>query len=192
MILPAAGRLAGISTMEAANAFLPAFVQTYNARFAKPPARDRDLHRPMAGINDLDDILCWREQRSVSRRVVVNYNRMKFMLRPDKTSAAVAGKLVDIYDFPDGRLEIRLERTALALLCLRPVVARQPRGHHREQASRRGAGLDQAVAAPNLDVELQQSTAELGHAVSGGGIFPRYPKDRMLVGIRCHIIHFMS
>src|SRR5882762_1639099 len=100
-------RLAGISTIEAANAFLPNFVQTYNARFAKPPARDRDLHRTMAGMNDLDDILCWREQRSVSRQLVVNYNRMKFMLRPDKTPAAVAGKLVDIYDFPDGRLEIR-------------------------------------------------------------------------------------
>jgi hypothetical protein len=100
-------RLAGISTIEAANAFLPAFVQTYNGRFAKPPARDRDLHRPIAGMNDLDDILCWREQRSVSRQLVVNYNRMKFMLRPDKTPAAVAGKLVDIYDFPDGRLEIR-------------------------------------------------------------------------------------
>ncbi|WP_051677575.1 ISNCY family transposase [Bradyrhizobium sp. URHD0069] len=100
-------RLAGISAMEAANAFLPAFVQTYNGRFAKPPARDRDLHRPIAGMNDLDDILCWREQRSVSRQLVVNYNRMKFMLLPDKTPATVAGKLVDIYDFPDGRLEIR-------------------------------------------------------------------------------------
>jgi hypothetical protein len=100
-------RLAGISTIEAANAFLPTFVQTYNVRFAKPPARDRDLHRPIAGRNDLDDILCWREQRSVSRQLVVNYNRMKFMLRPDKTSAALAGKLVDIYDFPDSRLEIR-------------------------------------------------------------------------------------
>jgi hypothetical protein len=29
------------------------------------------------------------------------------MLRPNKTSAALAGKVVDIYDFPDGRLEIR-------------------------------------------------------------------------------------
>jgi hypothetical protein len=45
-------RLAGISTMEAPNAFLPAFVQTYNARFAKPPANERDLHRPIAGTND--------------------------------------------------------------------------------------------------------------------------------------------
>jgi hypothetical protein len=45
--------------------------------------------------------------RPVARQLVVNYNRMKFMLRPDKTPAAVAGKPVDIYDFPDGRLEIR-------------------------------------------------------------------------------------
>src|SRR3977135_4212989 len=73
----------------------------------EPPASERDLHRPIASTNDLDDILCWREQRSVSRQLVINYNRMKFMLRPNKTSAAVAGKLVDIYDFPDGRLEIR-------------------------------------------------------------------------------------
>jgi transposase-like protein len=100
-------RLAGISSIEAANAFLPAFVQTFNGRFAKPAASERDLHRPIAGINDLDDILCWREQRSVSHQLVVNYNRMKFMLRPDETSAALAGKVVDIYDFPDGRLEIR-------------------------------------------------------------------------------------
>jgi hypothetical protein len=99
-------RLAGISTMEAVNAFLPGFVQTYNNRFAKPPASKRDLHRPIAGT-DLDGILCRREQRSVSRQLVINYNRMKFMLRPDKTSAALAGKIVDIYDFPDGRLEIR-------------------------------------------------------------------------------------
>jgi hypothetical protein len=46
------------------------------------------LHRPIAGINDLDEILCWREQRSVSRQLVVNYNRMKFMLRPDNLSPA--------------------------------------------------------------------------------------------------------
>src|ERR1700682_742078 len=39
------------------------------------------------------------------------------------------------------------------------------------------------IGAENLDVELRQSTAELGHAVSAGGILPRYPKDRMLVGI---------
>src|SRR5258706_8409748 len=38
-------RLAGISTIEAANAFLPNFVANYNGRFAKPAARDQDFHR---------------------------------------------------------------------------------------------------------------------------------------------------
>src|ERR1700676_2287350 len=42
------------------------------------------------------------------------------------------------------------------------------------------------IGAQNLDVELRQSAAELGHAVTTGGIFPRYPKDRMLVGIERH------
>jgi transposase len=41
-------RLAGVNTLEAGNAFLPGFVADYNARFAKPPANAKDLHRPMA------------------------------------------------------------------------------------------------------------------------------------------------
>lgn len=53
-------RLAGISTIEAANAFLPSFVANYNGRFAKHPARDKDLHRL---LDPRQDILCWREQR---------------------------------------------------------------------------------------------------------------------------------
>src|ERR1700736_386021 len=106
-------RLAGISTIEAANAFLPAFVQTYNARFAKPPASERDLHRPIAGTNDLDDILCWREQRSVSRQLVINYSRMKLTLKPEGLAVRLRGKMVEIYDFPDGRLEVRWKGRSL-------------------------------------------------------------------------------
>ena len=35
-------RLAGIASIEAGNAFLPAFMADYNARFAKPPSRLAD------------------------------------------------------------------------------------------------------------------------------------------------------
>jgi hypothetical protein len=55
-------RLAGIGDLEAANAFLSGFMATYNSQFARPPALDRDLHRPLAGLNDLGDILCWQER----------------------------------------------------------------------------------------------------------------------------------
>ena len=38
---------------------------------------------------------------------MVNYNRMKLMLRSNPVTTHLAGKTVDIYDFPDGRLEVR-------------------------------------------------------------------------------------
>src|SRR5258705_219633 len=59
-------RLAGINTIEAANAFLPNFVADYNGRFAKPACRNHDLHRSADRRQDLDQILCWREHRQVS------------------------------------------------------------------------------------------------------------------------------
>jgi hypothetical protein len=48
-------RLCGIDTTAAGNAFLPAFIDGYNARFAKAPLEDRDVHRPLAGHDDLDE-----------------------------------------------------------------------------------------------------------------------------------------
>src|SRR3981189_3596240 len=106
-------RLAGISTIEAANAFLPNFVANYNGRFAKPAARDQDFHRSVDPGQDLDQILCWREQRQVSHQLVVNYSRMKLTLKPEGLAVRLRGKMVEIYDFPDGRLEIRWKGRSL-------------------------------------------------------------------------------
>jgi Homeodomain-like domain len=107
-------RLAGISDLEAANAFLPGFVESYNSKFARAPARDLDLHRPLDGMNQLGDILCWRETRRVSQQLVVHYNQMKFTLHPTEITARLVGQAVEIYDFPDGRLEIRWKGLPLA------------------------------------------------------------------------------
>src|SRR5207245_2296751 len=106
-------RLAGISTIEAANAFLPSFVANYNGRFAKPAARDQDFHRSVDPRQDLDQILCWREQRQVSHQLVVNYSRMKLTLKPEGPAVRLRGKMVDVYDFPDGRLEVRWKGRSL-------------------------------------------------------------------------------
>jgi hypothetical protein len=44
-------RLAGARTLAEGNAVLPAFMADYNARFAKPPANKKDLHRPLVTIS---------------------------------------------------------------------------------------------------------------------------------------------
>ena len=101
-------RLAGISTIDAANAFLPGFVAHYNGRFAKPPARDQRLSSCRSiPVRISIDVLCWREQRKVSHQLVVNYNRMKLTLKAEGLATRLRGKMVEIYDFPDGRLEVR-------------------------------------------------------------------------------------
>src|SRR3954471_1675692 len=65
-------------------------------------------------MNDLGDILCWRETRRVSQQLVVHYNRMKFTLHPSEITARLVRQEVEIYDFPDGRLEIRWKGLPLA------------------------------------------------------------------------------
>src|ERR1700692_1860603 len=89
------------------------FVANYNGRFAKLPARDKDLHRLLDPRQDLDEVLCWREQRQVSHQLVVNYSRMKLTLKPEGLAVRLRGKMVEIYDFPDGRLEVRWKGRSL-------------------------------------------------------------------------------
>jgi hypothetical protein len=52
-------RLAGISSIDTANAWLLGFVATHNARFGREPANAKDLHRKLIAADDLDEILAW-------------------------------------------------------------------------------------------------------------------------------------
>src|SRR5271165_2183770 len=60
-------RLAGAATLAEGNALLPAFIADYNTRFAKPPANDKDLHRPLRAGDDLDNAFAWKEERTLSQ-----------------------------------------------------------------------------------------------------------------------------
>src|SRR6516225_4104163 len=75
-------RLAGISTVEAANAWLPGFVEDYNKRFGRAPANAKNLHRPLTEADDLDEILAWREERTLTRNLTLRYDRMMLLLDP--------------------------------------------------------------------------------------------------------------
>ena len=59
-------RLAGIASIEAANVWLPPFIAAYNERFGRVPLNSKDLHRPLSVHDNLDEILAWREMRTVT------------------------------------------------------------------------------------------------------------------------------
>ena len=107
-------RLAGVTTLAEGNALLPAFVADYNARFAKPPANKKDLHRPLRAGDDLDDAFAWKEERTLSRALTLQYDKILFILEPSEQAKAAIGKRVTVVDYPDGRLAIRYRGVALA------------------------------------------------------------------------------
>jgi len=100
-------RLAGVNSMEDGNAFLPSFMADYNARFAKAPFNDKDLHRPMQPRDRLDEAFTWRAERTLSQSLTLQYDNILFMIEPSEFAQAAIGKRVEVVDFPDGRLEVR-------------------------------------------------------------------------------------
>jgi len=101
-------RLANVCDMDAGNAFLPEFMSRFNTRFSVCPAKPDNLHRPLnIHAGRLNDILCHREQRYVGAQLTLSYDRKQIILEQNDASSELGGKYVDLYDFPDGRLEVR-------------------------------------------------------------------------------------
>ena len=107
-------RLAGARDLAAGNALLPAFMADYNKRFAKPAANGKDLHRPLRAGDDLEDAFAWREERTLSRALTLQYDKVVFVLAPTDQAKAAIGKRVTVLDYPDGRLSIRYKGVELA------------------------------------------------------------------------------
>jgi len=108
-------RLEGISGMDEGNAFLPGFIARYNAKFARPPARPDDLHRPMNIMSDrLKDILCKREQRYVGAQLTFSFERQRIMLEENAVTRGLVGRYVETYAYADGRLDVRWKGHSLS------------------------------------------------------------------------------
>jgi len=74
-------RLAGIDTLETANAFLPTFIEHYNARFGKTPRIGNDAHRPLAiSASQLTWITCEQHQRVLSKSLSCQYRGRLYLI----------------------------------------------------------------------------------------------------------------
>jgi len=100
-------RLQGISTMAEANAYAPSFIADFNRRFAKPPRNDWNAHRPIRSDEDLGLIFTHREKRKVSHSLTLQYDKNIFMIDDSAAHRRLIGKYIDVYEYPDGRIELR-------------------------------------------------------------------------------------
>ena len=106
-------RLQRISTVDAANAFMPTFIDDYNRRFGKLPRDRHDAHRPIRKDEDLNAIFAWREYRKVTDSLTLRYERKMYLIQDTPSNRRLIGKYIEVFQFPDGRIEIRVAGESL-------------------------------------------------------------------------------
>jgi len=96
-------RVAGIRTLAAANRYLRArFIPDYNARFGRAPADPSSAFVPV-GRQDLDQILCHEEERSVARDNTLVLDGVVLQLDKQRGRRSCAGLRVLVRRHLDGR-----------------------------------------------------------------------------------------
>nr|WP_200143512.1 ISNCY family transposase [Citrobacter freundii] len=100
-------RLAGISSIDDANKWLPDFIADYNRRFGKAPLHELDVHRPLNPHDNLDHILLWKEPRLISKRLTTQYDKVQYLLMDTPSQRRLIGREIVVYHYCDDRVELR-------------------------------------------------------------------------------------
>ncbi len=100
-------RLAGISSIDDANKWLPDFIADYNRRFGKAPLHELDVHRPLSPHDNLDHILLWKEPRLISKRLTTQYDKVQYLLMDTPSQRRLIGREIVVYHYCDDRVELR-------------------------------------------------------------------------------------
>jgi hypothetical protein len=88
----------------------PEFIEDFNKCFGKLPRNPKDMHRPLAGHENLDGAMSRKEVRTLSQSLTLRYDKVLFILEPTEISRPLAGQKVIVCDYPDGRLEMGLSQ----------------------------------------------------------------------------------
>lgn len=147
--------LGGIDTIAVGNAFL----EQYNRRFTKVPFDNRDGHRALSGHDDLDDAFAWKEERSVSVNLTLQYDQVVFMLEPTSHRPIARPQAGHSDRLPRWAAGHPAPRRRSALPHLRQAAAGQPGCDRREQAAGSDPGLHCRTAKGSRHVPLGQGAA---------------------------------
>jgi transposase len=103
--LPKELALEGITTMAQANVFLQSYWPRFNRRFMVT-ARESGSAFVALGPVDLDNILCWQEERQVGRDNCVSYRGLKLQIPPDRNRLQYIRSRVRVHHYPDATLAV--------------------------------------------------------------------------------------
>ena len=117
-------RLAGITTLEAANAFLPGFIARYNARFAKAPQDPQSAWVPLPTDLDINYYFAIRETRKVRADHCISFAGRCYQLLPDPQTSSLVNQWITVHRVPEGDIYLYHGKRRLAYQAfVAPAVA---------------------------------------------------------------------
>lgn len=107
-------RLANISTIEQANAALPALLARHNTRFRQPPDVPGSAYRRLPAGKRPDDVFCFRYWRTVSKDNVVSLEGRIIPIPPAPQRRSYARGRVEVREHLDGSASVHYQGTCIA------------------------------------------------------------------------------
>jgi len=89
-------RLRHLATLEQGIAYLPDFINNFNARFAVSPRSSNDAHRPLTQHENLNQILSWQEPRILSKNLTLQFKKVVYQIQTDRPSYALRNAQVTV------------------------------------------------------------------------------------------------
>jgi hypothetical protein len=126
-------RLAKVSTIEAANAFLEKeYWPEWNACFARPVKEFPNLHRPLSQAQDLAAILCHAEDRVIGNDYTFSFSGRRYQIQREQVQAGMRRERLRVELRLDGELKARYQGRYLTIaecgarVAAPPAVQRKP------------------------------------------------------------------
>jgi hypothetical protein len=122
-------RLAGISSIEEANAFLDAgYLDEHNRRFASTDGLC-DVHRP-AEPYDLDNIICHEEERSVNHDMTIQVKAAFYQILPSRHTLPIPRQRVIVRHWLDGSMHVFWREREITVMACSERPKQPPRPVH--------------------------------------------------------------
>ena len=133
-------RLAGVCDIEAAQSFAQGFIETWNAKFARPPFEAADAHRPWTqDAQALDEALARREERTLSKALTFSAAGKLYCVKTTGPGTALRGARVTLLHFPDGGMRIDYKNRSLPYTHFRTNPGPSPAEYEKTLDARMGA-----------------------------------------------------
>jgi len=117
-------RLAGISSIEAANVFVQGgYIDKHNERFAEVAAQVGNAHRPVHNF-DLHNIFCLKEKRVLQQDYVLSYKKRQLQLLRQQKTIIRPREQIFVHEHLDGSISLWIRKVRLDFDELPPRQAR--------------------------------------------------------------------